>query len=746
MNFPYNVVFSRTATPSTSPTPATAGSPATTSPAPSPVWLAPFGGRCANHPQPCEDPPTDAGKFNHLRRVAIDPAGNIYGADFWGAGIEVFDPDRRLRSARSRAPSRRLPASPRPTAWTCAAAAASVYVMDRLNHRIQSFQPDGTYINKVGCPGHQAGTFSWPEGLTVGAGRHASGPSTPAATGSSSSRPTCPPTGRGAAGRRHRQPEPGRSSTTPRAPTSTPTAWCGSPTPATTGSRRYNPRDTRPSPPSAPRAPVAGQFHDPMGVAVTANAVYVADTGNDRVQKLSLTGVHQATFTTGLNEPEGIEVAPDGTVWVADTGNNRLVHLSANLADLGDGFGSSRRRATTSSSSPHDLAFGNDKMYVADTYNDRVQMFYECPARPSRRRPTSTPEYRDQISDPGGVAPIYPAGVEIVDGTWYVADSGGSRVVTINPSSGAVTPLTPTGSERPARPRGRRGRPDGPLGAQHRRQPGRARRTDRRPGAVDADPGQQPQPSPTASANDADPGLRGEHLRGHRREPVTAGSVKAFNRNGTAAWDADRPASARRSAGPATSASLDSGEVARRRHRQRPDRRARRRDRQLRAASSAPTAPTPASSSRRAASRPTARAACGSADALNYRVQHLSADGQPPGHPARPRPTGDGQRPVPVPALRHPDPGQRPTSRSATRSTSGSTVWDGAGSTPGVPGAHRRHEADQRRLQRRLRAWPTVPTARSTSPTGSTTGSRSSTPTATSSLAAGAATARRTAR
>ena len=58
-----------------------------------PRWLAPIGRRCDEHPQPCADPPVDAGQFNHLRRVTVDKAGLVYGADFWGAGIEVFRPD-----------------------------------------------------------------------------------------------------------------------------------------------------------------------------------------------------------------------------------------------------------------------------------------------------------------------------------------------------------------------------------------------------------------------------------------------------------------------------------------------------------------------------------------------------------------------------------------------------------------------------------------------------------------------------
>ncbi len=110
---------------------------------------------------------------------------------------------------------------------------------------------------------------------------------------------------------------------------------------------------------------------------------------------------------------------------MADTGNSRLVHLSADLVDLGDGFGS-RGNGDTQFFDPHDLAFGNDRMYVADTYNDRVQVF-AAPGPVDPPQEPLSPVYRDQLSDPGGRAPVYPAGLAVVDGTWYVADSGGSR-------------------------------------------------------------------------------------------------------------------------------------------------------------------------------------------------------------------------------------------------------------------------------------------------------------------------------
>ena len=137
---------------------------------------------------------------------------------------------------------------------------------------------------------------------------------------------------------------------------------------------RFNPTTETFLAPIGTSGTAAGQLKTPMGVAVTADAVFVADTGNNRVQKLSLTGAPLASYATGLSGPQGLDVAPDGTVWVADTKNNRLVHLSANLANLGDGLGS-RGTGNTQFFEPHDLALGNGRLYVADTYNNRVQVF-----------------------------------------------------------------------------------------------------------------------------------------------------------------------------------------------------------------------------------------------------------------------------------------------------------------------------------------------------------------------------------
>ena len=401
------------------------------------MWLTPFGGRCANHPQPCEDPPTDAGKFNHLRRVTVDSDGLVYGADFWGAGIEVFNPDTgaSVRSIEGDEPA--VPGFSEAYAVDVAPD-GQVYVMDRLNHRIQRFSAAGTFQSSAGARGTQAGTFSWPEGLTVApngrvwaldtrGGRIENFPATLATSPAVKSYGS---TGAGADQTNW--------------PSNADVAADGVVWVADTRNdrlMRFNPATETWLTPVGSVGAAAGQLQDPMGVAVTADAVYVADTGNNRIQKLSLTGAPIASYNTGLSQPQGLEVAPDGSVWVADTKNNRLVHLSDTLVNLNDGFGGAGT-GDHQFFDPHDLAIGNGKIYVADTYNNRVQV-YDLPEAveppPAGQDKWS---YSSQIFNAQGRAPLYPAGMAVAsDDTWYVADSAGSRLVTVNPNTGTITPV-----------------------------------------------------------------------------------------------------------------------------------------------------------------------------------------------------------------------------------------------------------------------------------------------------------------
>lgn len=66
--------------------------------------------------------------------------------------------------------------------------------------------------------------------------------------------------------------------------------------------------------------------------------LYVVDTGNNRILKLSYDGEVLAEYTEGygvaFRGPKGVYVHSDGSIWVADTGNYRIVRLDADGNDM----------------------------------------------------------------------------------------------------------------------------------------------------------------------------------------------------------------------------------------------------------------------------------------------------------------------------------------------------------------------------------------------------------------------------
>jgi uncharacterized protein (TIGR03663 family) len=137
-----------------------------------------------------------------------------------------------------------------------------------------------------------------------------------------------------------------------------------------------------------PGAP-PGQFNEPWGVAVDADGnVYVADTWNHRVQKFSSDG--QFVTQWGVNGvpgpedptlgpgqfwgPRGIAVGSDGNVYIADTGNKRIQVFSAD-GQFVRAFGGGGP-LDGQLEEPVGVAVGSDgNVYVADTWNQRVQVF-----------------------------------------------------------------------------------------------------------------------------------------------------------------------------------------------------------------------------------------------------------------------------------------------------------------------------------------------------------------------------------
>lgn len=121
-----------------------------------------------------------------------------------------------------------------------------------------------------------------------------------------------------------------------------------------------------------------GRFEFPSGVAASADGrVFVADSGNNRVQIFDATGTVLGQWTSAgaspMFFPTGMAIDSLGAVYVSDTMNHRILKFSSTgqlitiIGGLGIGNGQF--------SSPYGLAVDDAHLYVADKNNRRIQKF-----------------------------------------------------------------------------------------------------------------------------------------------------------------------------------------------------------------------------------------------------------------------------------------------------------------------------------------------------------------------------------
>ena len=167
------------------------------------------------------------------------------------------------------------------------------------------------------------------------------------------------------------------------------------------------------------------QFLGPGGIAIDNNSnVYVADSFNHRIQKFTSNGefvTNFGSFGSGDGEfmiPFGVAIDSSGHVYVTDTWNHRIQKFKSNgefVAKWGsEGSGDGQFNK------PQGIAIdGNGNVYVADTYNDRIQKFTSNGQFIAKWG--SSGKGIGQFSSPGGI---------VIDGSGnvYVADTFNDRI------------------------------------------------------------------------------------------------------------------------------------------------------------------------------------------------------------------------------------------------------------------------------------------------------------------------------
>lgn len=260
---------------------------------------------------------TALGALDSPQGVALDAAGQAYVADTLNNRVQVFDSAgafvRSFGSAGSAAGQFNAPTD------VAIAPGGNVLVVDKGNNRVQTFDATGTYVSSFGSAGSGNTQFSAPEGIGV----DASGNVFVADTGNariqkfSSAWVYALSMGTGGV----------LAAPTDVAVDAADNVYAVDRTAArvrvftsagvllrTIGASGIN----------------DGQFFQPTGVAVSGSSIFVTDSGNSRIQRLTTTGTFETKFGTfgggagELSWPSRAAVDSLGRVLVAERDNHRL--------------------------------------------------------------------------------------------------------------------------------------------------------------------------------------------------------------------------------------------------------------------------------------------------------------------------------------------------------------------------------------------------------------------------------------
>lgn len=218
-------------------------------------------------------------------------------------------------------------------------------------------------------------------------------------------------------------------------------------------------------------AATSAQLDTPTGIAVDATGnLYIADSHNQRIREVSggtittiagtgvpgFAGDGGAATSAQLDLPKGIAVDGSGHIYIADSGNNRIRKISgttiSTIAGTGEqgysGDGSVATAATLDS--PTSVAAdASGTVYVADRHNQRVRVISSAgiiSTIAGSGLPTFAGGFSGDGASASSAALSHPSGVSVdAAGNIYIADTNNQRIRTI--TSGVITTAAGSGDQ-----------------------------------------------------------------------------------------------------------------------------------------------------------------------------------------------------------------------------------------------------------------------------------------------------------
>ncbi len=190
--------------------------------------------------------------------------------------------------------------------------------------------------------------------------------------------------------------------------------------------------------------PGSGQFVHPSDVAYLAGQVYVADSGDNRIEVLNAANgapvsVWSATFSSLTGITAGVDASSNPVILATDSAANQVrIFTPAGVPSAVPTVGAGKGAGPGQLSSPRDAATdASGNIYVADAGNNRIDRFSPAGA-------VVTPSW-------AGTSPaaqlIRPIGIRLDgNGNTYVADGLNNLIQEISPAGTVTTTFGSSGS------------------------------------------------------------------------------------------------------------------------------------------------------------------------------------------------------------------------------------------------------------------------------------------------------------